>query len=152
MRCMPLALAAMVLAAGLIGPTLAAESLREFDNAAERQRYHALLEELRCLVCQNQSLESSDAALAQDLRNEVYRLVVVEDRPREAAVEFLTDRYGDFVLYRPPVKTTTLLLWAGPAVALAGGLIIVAVVARRRAAAPQLAEDERDRARRLLGD
>ena len=131
-------------------PAAAAEPLREFDGPAERERYNALLAELRCLVCQNQSLESSDAELAQDLRNEVYRLVVVEDRSREAAVEFLTQRYGDFVLYRPPVQPSTWLLWFGPLLLLAAGAGIAAVVVRQRVQARPLSAAEHERARQLL--
>lgn len=128
------------------------EALREFDTPEQRERYHDLLEELRCLVCQNESLASSGADLAQDLRDEVYRLVVIEGRSREAAIEFLTDRYGDFVLYRPPVRPATWLLWFGPLLMLIiGAGVLIAVVRRRRdAAAPELEPEERERAERLL--
>lgn len=129
-----------------------AEALREFDSPQQRERYQNLLEELRCLVCQNESLASSGADLAQDLRDEVYRLVVVEDRSNDAAIDFLTQRYGDFVLYRPPVRPGTWLLWFGPLIMLAiGAGVLVAVVRRRRAEpAPALDEAERARAERLL--
>jgi len=129
-----------------------AEALREFDSPAQRERYMNLLEELRCLVCQNESLASSSADLAQDLRDEVYRLVVVEDRSNEAAIGFLTERYGDFVLYRPPVQPNTWLLWFGPLIMLAiGGAVLVAVVRRRRSEPPpELDATERARAERLL--
>ena len=129
-----------------------AEALREFDSPAQRERYMNLLEELRCLVCQNESLASSGAGLAQDLRDEVYRLVVIEDRSNEAAIEFLTERYGDFVLYRPPVQPSTWLLWFGPLIMLAiGAAVLVAVVRRRRSEPPpELDASERARAERLL--
>lgn len=145
----------LVLLSGAIlaAPVLAdAEALREFDSPQQRERYQSLLEELRCLVCQNESLASSGADLAQDLRDEVYRLVVVEGRSNEAAIEFLTQRYGDFVLYRPPVKPSTWLLWFGPLIMLAiGAGVLVAVVRRRRAEpAPALDEAERARAERML--
>ena len=143
-------LAGGVLALILSASLGAAETLREFDSEAEKRRYKELLEEVRCLVCQNESLASSSADLAQDLRDEVYRLVVVEDRSREATIEFLTARYGDFVLYRPPVKPTTWLLWFGPlAMLLVGGLVAVAIVRQRTRAQP-LTSAEHERARRLL--
>ncbi len=142
-----IALAAALAAAA---PVIAADSIREFDNAAEESRYRDLLEEVRCLVCQNESLASSSADLAQDLRNEVYRLVVVEDRSREEAVEFLTARYGDFVLYRPPMKRSTWLLWFGPLILLALGGVIAYVIVRQRTESRPLTAEEHERARRLL--
>ena len=145
----------LVLLSGAIvaAPALAdAEALREFDSPQQRERYMNLLEELRCLVCQNESLASSGADLAQDLRDEVYRLVVVEGRSNEAAIGFLTERYGDFVLYRPPVRPSTWLLWFGPLIMLAigAGVLVAVVRQRRRAPAPALDESERARAERLL--
>ena len=138
------------LAAGMAGPLIAGDSIREFENPAEENRYRDLLEEVRCLVCQNQSLESSDAELAQDLRNEVYRLVVVEDRSREEAIDFLTQRYGDFVLYRPPMQPSTWLLWFGPAILLVLGGGIAAMIVRQRTESRPLTTEEHERARHLL--
>jgi len=130
----------------------ASERLRSFDNDAQRERYYELLETLRCMVCQNESLASSEADLAQDMRDEVYRLVVEEGRSKGAAIEFLTERYGDFVLYRPPFKPSTWLLWLGPFALLALGAGVTAVIVRqrRRAPAPGLSEVERAQAERLL--
>lgn len=141
---------ALALALATAGPLIAGDSIREFDNAAEENRYRDLLEEVRCLVCQNQSLESSDAELAQDLRNEVYRLVVVEDRSREDAIDFLTQRYGDFVLYRPPMRPSTWLLWFGPVILLALGGGIAYMIVRQRTESRPLTAEEHERARRLL--
>jgi len=147
-------LASLLLAAAvaLPGAAAASDTIREFDSQAQRDRYYELLEELRCLVCQNQSLASSDADLAGDLRDEVYRLVVTEHRSNEAAIDFLVQRYGDFVLYRPPVQPSTWLLWFGPLIMLVfGGGTLAFVVRRRRAATdPELSEDEHARAQRLL--
>lgn len=96
----------------------------EFLDAGEEARFNALIAELRCLVCQNQSLADSDAGLAQDLRQEV--LKQMRDGKNNAEVKnFLVERYGDFVLYRPPLQTNTLLLWLGPgAMLLVGGLLV----------------------------
>lgn len=130
------------------------ESLREFDSEAERERYYELLEELRCLVCQNESLASSSADLAEDMRDEVYRLVVEEDRSSEAAIQFLTERYGDFVLFRPPFQPSTYLLWFGPFVLLAGGAGVLAAVvrSRRNAPEPKLSSEDRVRAEQMLDE
>jgi len=96
----------------------------EFKTPEQEQRYKDLTEQLRCLVCQNQSLADSHAELAQDLRNEVYRMIVQGQSDKEI-VDFLVTRYGDYVLFRPPLKTGTVLLWAGPFLMLIGALLIV---------------------------
>lgn len=85
----------------------------EFKDAAEASRFKALATQLRCLVCQNQTIEDSHAPLAQDLRKEVLRLMR-EGRTDADIKVYLTDRYGDFVLYQPQVKPSTYLLWFGP--------------------------------------
>ena len=90
-----------------------------------------IAEELRCLVCQNQTIADSNAELAVDLREQV-RVLLRAGRSDDEVLRYMTDRYGDFVLYRPPVKATTLALWAGPAVLLVGGLAALFVVLRRR--------------------
>ena len=90
--------------------------------------------ELRCLVCQNQTIADSHADLAQDLRNQVRDMRPGQERGRDPA--YMTQRYGDFVLYRPPVKPTTTLLWFGPALLLIGGVIVLMLVLRRRSRLP----------------
>ena len=87
--------------------------------------------ELRCLVCQNQTIADSNSALAVDLRREARALLKQGKSDREV-VDYMTDRYGDFVLYRPPLRATTLLLWFGPALMLVGGALVLVVVLRRR--------------------
>lgn len=87
--------------------------------------------ELRCLVCQNQTIADSHADLAQDLRRQVREMLVRGDSDQQI-LDYMTARYGDFVLYRPPVKSTTALLWYGPAVLLVGGLVTLVLVLRRR--------------------
>lgn len=130
----------------------AQEALREFENPEQRERYYELLDELRCLVCQNENLASSSADLAQDMRDEVYRLVVEDERSSEAAIEFLTARYGDFVRYRPPFEPSTWLLWLGPFAMLAAGALVLAAIVRQRRAEPppDLSPEEQARAQRLL--
>lgn len=88
-----------------------------FKSDAEEQRFQNLVRELRCLVCQNQNLADSDAGLAKDLRQEVFEMIQAGKSDDEIK-QFLTERYGDFVLYRPPFKATTLVLWIGPIVVL----------------------------------
>lgn len=85
----------------------------EFDEPVKQERYQLLLEEFRCLVCQNQTLAASPAGTAQDLRKVIYNMVN-EDQPDEAIIDFLVARYGDFVLYNPRLNPVTVLLWFGP--------------------------------------
>ncbi|MFO1352075.1 MAG: cytochrome c-type biogenesis protein [Gammaproteobacteria bacterium] len=129
----------------------AVEPPLEFADPLQAQRYDHLIQELRCLVCQNQSLADSNAELAGDLRREVQRMIASGQDDRQIA-EFLVSRYGDFVLYRPPFKALTLLLWLGPAVLLlAGGWAALRIVRRRsRAVAPELSVAERRLAAELL--
>jgi cytochrome c-type biogenesis protein CcmH len=102
-----------------------------FEDPKLEARFDRLTEELRCLVCQNQSLADSDAQLAQDLRNEVF-LMLEQGNSDEEIKRFLVDRYGDFVLYRPPVRGNTLLLWLAPILLLTAGAVIMAVTISRR--------------------
>ncbi len=109
-----------------------------FRDAAEEARFHALAAELRCVQCQNQSLADSNARIAQDLRREV--LVLMQQGHSDAQIkQFLVERYGQFVLYRPQLESGTWLLWFGPGLVLiAGALVLVRVVRRRaRQVAPQ---------------
>ena len=107
------------------------------DDARVEARLVAIAEELRCLVCQNESLASSHAELAEDLRREVRKLIR-QDMSDAQIKTYLVDRYGDFVLYRPPFKALTALLWIGPAVMVVVGLGTLFVVLRRRS---RLADD-----------
>jgi cytochrome c-type biogenesis protein CcmH len=122
------------------------------DTPAVEVRVQKLSEELRCLVCQNQSLADSSADLAIDLKNQV-REQIKQGASDQQVIDFMTARYGDFVLYRPPLKATTLLLWFGPGLLLIGGLIALFMRLRRRAqgaAEPALTDAERARAAALL--
>jgi cytochrome c-type biogenesis protein CcmH len=108
-------------------------------------RYKALIDQLRCLVCQNETLADSDADLAADLRREI-REKMVQGQSDKQITEFLVDRYGDFVLYNPPVKPTTLMLWYGPFALLALGVLIAVITIRRRGRrAPTSLDDEQHR-------
>jgi cytochrome c-type biogenesis protein CcmH len=116
------------------------------------KRMVAISDELRCLVCQNESLSGSHAELAQDLRREI-RTMINEGKSDKDILDFMVARYGDFVRYRPPMKPTTWLLWGGPFVLLAGGIAALIAFLRRRVkedAAPVLSEEERRRAAALL--
>lgn len=115
-------------------------------------RLLAISEELRCLVCQNESIAGSRADLANDLRREI-RVMLKEGKSDKEILDFMVGRYGDFVRYRPPVKATTWLLWIGPFVLLAIGVVVLVRFLRRRQAdvAPTpLSEEERRRAEALL--
>jgi cytochrome c-type biogenesis protein CcmH len=121
------------------------------NDSVLEQRVMALAVELRCLVCQNQTLADSNAELAVDLRNQI-REKMKQGASEADIVDFLVTRYGDFVLYRPPFKATTALLWLGPLLLLAAGLgAMFFRISRRRASdQPELTEAERERARALL--
>ena len=113
-------------------------------------RAAALERELRCLVCQNQTLAESNAPLAMDLRNQIREQLAAGKSEREV-VDYLVARYGDFVRYRPPLKASTLVLWAGPFVFVAGGFyLLVRFLRRRRVPPPQLTSAQRERAAKLL--
>ena len=114
------------------GPVWASEARPLGDDPAVEARLKHLAVELRCLVCQNQTLADSNAPLAEDLRREV-REMIVKDMSDKEIIEFLVERYGDFVLYRPPLKATTTLLWVGPFVLLAVGATALVITLRRRA-------------------
>ncbi len=114
------------------------------------KRVSALAEELRCLVCQNQTLAESNAPLAVDLRNQMREQLSKGASEREVR-EFMVARYGDFVLYKPPFKASTAALWLGPfALLLAGAVLLVRRVRRRREPEPALSAAERERAAKLL--
>jgi cytochrome c-type biogenesis protein CcmH len=135
------------IAAVLMAVALNVHATEDLDKRAA-----ALEEELRCLVCQNQTIADSHAGLAADLRREV-REQLAQGKSEQEVLDFMVQRYGDFVLYRPPVKSTTWLLWFGPILLLvAGALLLVSRLraARSRDAGPQPSEEELQRARALL--
>jgi len=122
------------------------------DDPILEQRVMALSQELRCLVCQNETLADSRADLANDLRNQIREQMKAGKSDKEI-IAFLTERYGEFILYRPPVKPTTYLLWFGPFLLLVGGLVFLFrnLKARRALIKDEpLSADERHRAEELL--
>jgi cytochrome c-type biogenesis protein CcmH len=121
----------------------------EFDSAQTEADYYKLINELRCLVCQNQNLSGSNAELAQDLRRQTYEMLTQGDSP-EQVVEFMVARYGDFVLYRPQFKASTYLLWLGPFVLLAIVLYLVISRVRATSTAGVVSDDAMDEAKQLL--
>jgi cytochrome c-type biogenesis protein CcmH len=121
------------------------------DEATEK-RLVAISSELRCLVCQNESLSGSHAELANDLRREI-RTLIQEGKSDAEIMDFMVSRYGDFVRYRPPLKGSTLLLWFGPGLLLVGGLGALLIYLRRRSKAisvSPLSTEEQQQAERLL--
>jgi len=124
------------------------------DDPVANKRAVALSEELRCLVCQNQSIAESNAELAVDLRRQI-REQIAAGRDDKQIVDYMVERYGDFVLYRPPLKASTIVLWLGPPLLFLIGLVLLLryLRQRRQDEAPQpLSDDERRRAAAMLGE
>ena len=144
----------MVFALCLPFSVLAGEAQPMADDPVLEQRMIKLSEDLRCLVCQNESLAGSHADLAQDLRQEI-REQMRAGKSDEQVVDYLTQRYGDFVLYKPPVKPLTWLLWFGPFALLIGAVGGLYAYIRRRGNRPvdaPLSEEEKKRVAALLGN
>ena len=152
MHKMPWALAlAFVLAVGATGARANEAAPLAEDPVVEARLVH-ISEELRCLVCQNESLAGSRADLALDLKREI-RTLIKQGKSDQEIRDFLVSRYGDFVLYRPPVKPTTWLLWGGPFVLMLGGLAaLVAFLRRRKPADAALSPEEQRKAEALLNE
>jgi cytochrome c-type biogenesis protein CcmH len=119
------------------GSAHAIDTERAFDDPAVQARYENITRELRCLVCQNEAIADSNATLARDLRREV-REMIDAGRTDEQIRQFMLDRYGDFVLYRPRMTPLTFLLWAAPVLLLALGAFAAVRVVRRRASEADL--------------
>ena len=113
----------------------AKEAAPASDDPVLEAKVMRISAELRCLVCQNQTIADSHADLAQDLRAQV-REMLRQGKSEAQILDYMTQRYGDFVLYRPPVKSTTTLLWYGPAALLIGGVLVLILVLRRRSKLP----------------
>jgi cytochrome c-type biogenesis protein CcmH len=148
------AILVLLLAAMAVSPlaALGADAVPTDKDGLVAARAVRLGEKLRCLVCQNQTIEDSNAELAQDLRRQIREQIAAGKTDAEI-IDYMVARYGDFVLYQPPVKPTTMLLWAGPALLMLGGFVLLARTIRRRRAepdAPPLTAEERARATRIL--
>ena len=125
-----------------------------FDNEEQEVRFFQLTNELRCPKCQNQSIADSDAMIAQDLRREVHRMLLEGDSDQQV-IDFMLDRYGDFVLYNPRLDKKTIILWFGPAILLLLGLFALLMIVRsnrraRQQAAEPLSTEEQNTLDRLL--
>jgi len=115
-----------------------------FDDPKQEATYKQLIQELRCLVCQNQNIAGSNAELAQDLRRQTYEMVT-KGATRDEVVDFMVTRYGDFVLYKPPFKIKTALLWIGPSLLLLLSLIFLVIHIRKRPKTAEIALDAKQR-------
>lgn len=147
-------LSALLLAIGVMLPALALEPGEALDDPALEARARAISRELRCLVCQNESIDDSAAPLARDLRRIVRERLVAGDSDDEV-LDYVVARYGEYVLLRPRVKPQTWLLWFGPGLALLIGGAAIGIYVRRRAAAPApaaLSPDEERRLREIVND
>jgi len=149
-----LGMALAVVLAVLALSAQAKEAQPASDDPQLEARVLAIAEELRCLVCQNETIAASHADLAVDLRKQI-RIKLQQGQSQQQIVDFMVQRYGDFVLYRPPLKARTLLLWLGPFVLLVLAAVVMAVNVRRRrrtAMAQEWSDAQAQRARALLGD
>lgn len=126
-----------------------------FDNELQRKRYQSFIEELRCPKCQNQNLSGSDAEISRDLRREVHRMIMAGKSDTEI-IQYMVDRYGEFILYKPRMSAATAVLWVGPfALVALGGLVWWRLAARRQRggsgpAVEELSGDEQQRLAALL--
>jgi cytochrome c-type biogenesis protein CcmH len=143
--------ASLVTAVLCVGAARANEAIPTLADPVAAKREVELASQLRCLVCQNQSIAESNAGLAADLRKQLREQIAAGKTDAEI-VEYMTSRYGDFVLYKPPFKPTTLVLWLGPVLLLAAGVFAASRMmrARRLAAATELSPQDRARADQLL--
>ncbi|WP_253868615.1 cytochrome c-type biogenesis protein [Microbulbifer sp. THAF38] len=152
-----------LLAFGVLCLSLVAQAVVETEKLSSPEleaRYRVLIEEMRCPKCQNQNLADSDASISADLRREIRRLLEEGFTDKEI-VDYMVARYGDFVLYRPPVQRNTLALWLAPGIfALVGLLALIVIVVRSRSGtgasqedgSGELTAEERHRLKKLLGD
>ncbi len=124
---------------------------RQLADPEQQKTYELINSELRCLVCQNQTIADSNAELAADLRRQVFEMLQ-QGKSKDDIIQFMTDRYGDFVLYNPPLKTKTALLWLGPIAFLITGLTMIFWFIRRKknAATTVFDKDKQEKMRHLL--
>ena len=138
----------------LLNPFIyAAVEIRQFQNLEHEQRYKNLINEFRCVVCQNQNIADSNAALAKDLRKQVYKMINA-GKSDDEIMEFMVTRYGDFVLYRPQFNSMTFLLWVGPFIIFIIGLYILISFIRQRkeVVVTDLSNTDKEKLKQLLED
>ena len=124
-------IAAVVLGLSMAGVAHAAIDTYEFAKEGDRERFRELTKELRCPKCQNQDIADSNAPIAADLRREIFRMLG-EGKDNQQIIDFMVDRYGDFVRYKPALTGKTAILWFGPLVLLVGGFVVIGVIVGRR--------------------
>ena len=147
-------IAAVAFGLTLTGVAYGAIDTYEFSNDAERDRFRELTKELRCPKCQNQDIADSNAPIATDLRREIFRMLG-EGKDNQQIIDFMVDRYGDFVRYKPALTANTAILWFGPLGLLVGGFVVIGVIVGRRRtqraeSADTLSAEERQRLGTLL--
>ena len=148
-------LALLIFIAAVQQPSYAAIEAVKFEDPATLQRYQSLIAELRCLVCQNQNLADSDAGLAKDLRRKTAEMLE-QGKTDQQILDYMRDRYGDFVLYRPPLNLSTALIWIGPFVLLllVGAGLLLSIKRRNQqhavSGAPTIDQQKRDEVRAIL--
>jgi len=134
---------------------LSAAEVKEFSSDQLRDRFQVLVNELRCPKCQNQNLADSNSPIASDLRKEIFRMLE-EGQSDQEIIDFLVVRYGEFVMYRPPVKKTTLVLWLAPGFLLLIGIVVIIVIRRRQTmvsgTSSALVGGEQEQLDQLLGE
>lgn len=135
----------------LLSPLHAAIETHDFKDAQTEKDYKALIDELRCLVCQNQNLSGSDAPLAKDLRDQAYNMLQ-QGKSRDEVIEYMVNRYGNFVLYRPPLESNTLILWIGPFALLLIVLVVVMLRIKRTRSVEAPEKQGLENAKHLLED
>lgn len=135
----------------LAGNLAAKVEVLTFASPENEARYKDLVAELRCLVCQNQNIASSNADLAKDLRQQVYTRIENGESDQQI-IQYMVARYGDFVLYKPPLNTATGLLWIGPFALLGVGIVFLIRLIRARKASSEISKAALERARDLLND
>jgi len=130
---------------------IAAINIYQFDDPGKKERFYNLIDELRCTVCQNQTIAASNAGLAKDLRNKTYKMIQAGKTDDEIK-QFMVERFTDFVLYKPPVNNNTLLLWIGPAILMMIAFVFLIINIRNRTTATtdNINEQEHERVQALL--
>ncbi|MGB5275744.1 MAG: cytochrome c-type biogenesis protein [Gammaproteobacteria bacterium] len=149
MKTLVIILVAMMFTPAYAGPVIT----YDFATAEQEALFNKLSDELRCLVCQNQAISDSNADLAKDLRDEIYTMLQ-QGQSEDQIVEFMVARYGDFVLYRPPMKPVTWLLWFGPALALIVGFFVVMRIVnkQKQASAVEISGEDIERLKALQAE